>query len=103
MPCNLLDTEQDKDGNFVLVYKGCVYSDSKDLKKSSGSTYQVYDYQEKQDKMVVYYRSRTKVADTSSDVYTNQYYEEKSLPAGYTKVAGSEKTQYSYKLKKCEK
>ena len=40
---------------------------------------------------------------TEDSVITDGYMEESSLPSGYVKLEGSEKTQYSYKIKVCEK
>lgn len=53
---------------------------------------------------VVYYRSRTKTVEKIyGDPSYTDYMEEKDLPEGYVKEEGSEKTQYSYRLKECEK
>ena len=102
-PCEAIHTEY-HDGKYVLVYKGCLYKQYVSKKSSGGST-KVYDYQELEDKNVSYYRSREiKTQEVpGSGVFTKDYYEEKYLPEGFVKSSGSEKTQYSYKLKKCEK
>ena len=103
-PCNAVNTEKDATGRYVITYKGCQYKDivSKVTKSSSG--YTEYIYQEKETKTTKQYRYCLKLAPSNTvDEYTKDYYEESNLPAGFEKAPGSEKTQYSYKLKVCEK
>ena len=103
-PCNAVNTEKDATGRYVITYKGCQYKDivSKVTKHSSG--YTEITYQEKITKTTKQYRYCLKLAPSNAnDEYTKDYYEESNLPAGFEKVPGSEKTQYSYKLKVCEK
>lgn len=91
--------------NGTILYKNCKYTikETTSLKWAS-STKLVYTYKELVTKDVTYYRSRTKTVETIyADSITTDYMEEKDLPVGYEKVEGSEKTQYSYKLKVCEK
>lgn len=89
------------------IFKGCIYKTKITVdatkKSSSGST--IYSYEEltEQDN-VTHYRSRTKTVETVyADPVISDYMEEKDLPNGYTKIDGTEKTEYSYKLKVCEK
>lgn len=103
-PCNAVNTEKDASGRYVITYKGCQYKDivSKVTKHSSG--YTEYIYQEKETRTTKQYRYCLKLAPSNTnDEYTKDYYEESNLPEGFEKVSGSEKTQYSYKLKVCEK
>lgn len=91
--------------NGVMVYENCKYREKEttSLKWASNSK-TTYTYQELVTKEVTYYRSRTKKVETVyADPIITDYMEEKDLPEGYEKVANSEKTQYSYKLKECEK
>ena len=86
------------------VYKGCQYKKYTSLKTGTHPTTTTYTYQELVTKDVTYYRSRTKTIETAyEDSVFTDYMEEKNLPSGYVKVAGSEKKEYSYKLKVCEK
>lgn len=104
-PCASLNTEKDANGKYVWVYKSCQYRKVTSTKKTTSKGYTIYTYQELETIPVTYYRSRTKTIEKVKidDVYTIDYYEEKNLPSGYTKVSGSEKVEYSYKLSSCEK
>ena len=103
-PCNDSVTEK-INGKFVLVRKGCKYRLTDSLKTSSNPSVTTYIYQELEEYPVTYYRYRTVTIENVSedDVYTTDYYEEDKLPEGYEKVPGSEKIEYSYKVKVCEK
>ena len=85
-----------------LVYVcggGYTYTDLK-TGYHSGST--TYHYQELSRTTTTLYRSRTKTVEivVTEPVYTD-YILESEIPTGYTKVAGSERTEYSYKLSSC--
>lgn len=72
--------------------------------KKYHSTQTTYHYEELVTQSVTYYRSRTKtIQEVQGESTYTDYMLESELPNGYTKVAGSEKTEYSYKLKACEK
>ena len=98
------------DGPFVeagkTIIKNCQYQikeDTIDLKWGTNYT-TTYTYEELTKKEVTYYRSRTKtveIVEEQEDI--TDYIEESKLPEGYEKLEGSEKTEYSYKLKVCEK
>ena len=92
--------------NNEMLMKSCAYQikEYTDLKRGTHSTKTVYNYQELVSQEVTLYRSRTKTIETvyGEPSYVD-YMEEKDLPYGYVKVEGSEKTEYSYKLKVCEK
>jgi len=98
------------DGPFVedgkTIIKNCKYQikeDVIDLKWGTSYT-TTYTYEELTKKEVTYYRSRTKttsVVEQQEDI--TDYIEESKLPEGYEKLKGSEKTEYSYKIKECEK
>ena len=89
----------------AMVYKNCKYKVKETTSLKWGSSSKTsYTYQELEIKEVIYYRSRTKTMETVyADSTITDYMEEKDLPSGYKKVENSEKTQYSYKLKECEK
>ncbi|MBP5684532.1 MAG: hypothetical protein J6X02_04675, partial [Bacilli bacterium] len=85
-----------------LVYVcggGYTYTDLK-TGHTSGST--TYYYQELSRTTKTLYRSRTKTIEivVLEPVYTD-YIPESEIPAGFTKIAGSERTEYSYKLSSC--
>ena len=103
-PCNAIDTEKGSDGKYNIIYKGCQFRDLvSSITKTEGG-YTEYVYQEKITSTVKKYRYCTKLAaNGAKDEFTKEYYEEEFLPQGYEKVPGSEKTQYSYRLKVCEK
>lgn len=92
--------------NGEMMMKNCSYQikEYTDLKRGTHSAKTVYSYQELVSKEVTLYRSRTKTTETvySEPTYVG-YMQEKDLPSGYVKVEGSEKIEYSYKLKVCEK
>lgn len=97
------------DGPYVVdgktMIKNCRYQtfETKPLIWVNNST-TIYSYEQKTTKDVTYYRSRTKTIETNyeDDIYTG-YILESELPKGYEKVKGSEKTEYSYRIKECEK
>ena len=103
-PCNDSKTEY-QNGKFVLVRKGCRYRLTDSLKTSSSPSVTTYVYQELEEYPVTYYRYRDVKTETikQDDIYTTEYFEENNLPQGYTKVPGSEKKEYSYKISVCEK
>ena len=85
-----------------LVYVcggGYTYTDLK-TGYTGGST--TYYYQELVTSTRTLYRSRTKTVEItiSEPVYTD-YILESEIPAGYTKVPGSERVEYSYRLTSC--
>lgn len=104
-PCDKISTVPDDNGHHKVVYRNCLYNTTTSMKKgySSGST--IYYYQELISMPVTYYRYRNKVVEKvmEDNVYTKEYYEEKNMPSGYKIVPNSEKLEYSYKLKECEK
>lgn len=103
-PCDGIRTETDGNNHYKVVYKNCLYSKVTSMKTRSSGGSTIYYYQELVNTPVTYYRSRTKTVEKVLDnVYTKDYYEEKDLPSGYAKVENSEKLEYSYKLKECEK
>ena len=104
-PCDYMDTITNKNGDMEYVYVGCLYRSVKSLSKSYSNGYTVYTYQELEKRVVKYYRtcSDTVTSGQNTLEYTKEYYEEDKLPSGYSKASGSEKTQYSYMLKTCEK
>ena len=99
------------DGPFVedgkTIIKNCQYQIKEDvIDLKWGTSYKTtYTYEELTKTDVTYYRSRTKTTEVINEetVTTDDYMEEKDLPEGYVKLEGSEKTEYSYKLKVCEK
>ena len=99
--CENVQTLRNSDGKYVLTYVNCQYTE-KDSNDSEGT---VYTYQELETVSTTYYRSRTitVINENGEDIYTKEKYEESELPAGYTKVDGSEETYYSYKIAYCEK
>ncbi len=100
--CEGVRTLKDSDGLYVLTYVNCEYNEILG-KANKGSSYTIYTYQELETKDVTYYRYRTVTEVSEPDQYTSTKYEEKDLPAGYVKVAGSEETYYSYRLRECLK
>lgn len=102
--CEGLKTLKNSEGKYVLTYVNCRYNEIINDKVSSDS-YTVYEYQELENKNVVYYRSRsvTIVDEKIDPIYTKDKYEETSLPDGYVKVDGTEEVYYSYKYAVCEK
>ena len=92
--------------NGEMMMKNCSYQikEYTDLKRGTHSTKTIYSYQELVSQEVTLYRSRSKTIETiyGDSTYVD-YMEEKDLPNGYVKVEGSEKIEYSYKLKVCEK
>ena len=103
-PCEAIRNEKDSNGKYINVYKNCVYKKVTSLKKGT-STKSIYTYQELVDQDITLYRARAKYVNIvkTDDIYTDEYYEENKLPSGYVKLVGSEKVEYSYKLKVCEK
>ena len=103
-PCEAVHTEKDSNGKYVYMYKNCVYSKVTDVKKGT-STKKIYTYQELIDEVVTLYRARARYVNIEQtvDSYTEDYYEENKLPAGYVKLPGSERIEYSYKKSVCEK
>lgn len=103
-PCDSVDTVKGNDGKFRIVYRGCLLKDTTNLKTGYSSSYTQYTYEELETSSTKQYRYCTKLASSSSqDEYTKDYYEEDKLPSGFEKVPGSEKIEYSYRLKVCEK
>ena len=104
-PCDYMDTIKNKDGKYEYVYVGCLYHTIKNPIKHSTEGYTVYTYQEFQSQKVKYQRYCTNVEQPGQSTleYTKDYYEEDKLPDGYSKASGTEKIQYSYMLKSCEK
>ena len=78
---------------------GYTYTDLK-TGYHGGST--TYYYQELQTSTRTLYRSRTKTVEVvvSEPIYTD-YILESEIPAGYTKVPGSDRVEYSYRLNTC--
>lgn len=92
----LLETRSvKKDGKYVIEYKISYTTTTQSCTTSSG--YTTYYYQVATTTNVTYYRSRT-ISTTEGPM--TDYIE--TLPEGYTKVPGTEKTQYSYKLNVCK-
>lgn len=87
------------DGKYVLLYDTTYKKYTK--KCSTNPTVTTYTYQELVSTTVTKYRSRAiiKVQERDTVDYTD-YVE--TLPNGYTKVDGSEITQYSYKYNVCK-
>ena len=87
------------DGKYVLLYDTTYKKYTK--KCSTNPTVTTYTYQELVSTTVTKYRSRAiiKVQERDTVDYTD-YVE--TLPNGYTKVDGSEMTQYSYKYNVCK-
>lgn len=101
--CDGVKTLKNNDGLYVLTYINCEYSKKVGTPTGSNDSYTVYTYQEMELRDVTYYRYRTISNVNEPDQYTSKKYEEKDLPDGYVKVAGSEETYYSYKDSYCEK
>ena len=103
--CDGIKTLKNSEGKYVLTYVNCKYHEALDDKNTEDRYYTVYDYQELEEKEVVYYRYRvvTIVREQNPPIYTDHKYEEKDLPEGYIKVPGSEEVYYSYKYATCEK
>ncbi len=103
--CGGVKTEKNSSGDFELVYQNCSYTIVKSplIKKTEGET--IYTYKTLSSYNVTYYRYRTvnKELIKEDDIITDEYYEENNLPSGYEKYSGSEKKEYSYKLKTCVK
>jgi len=78
---------------------GYTYTDLK-TGYTGGST--TYYYQELVNTTKTLYRSRTKTVEISisEPVYTD-YILETEIPAGYTKVPGSDRVEYSYRINSC--
>lgn len=97
------------DGPFVVngktIIKNCQYQTKETIDLKWGTSYTTtYTYEELTKKEVTYYRSRTKTVETVEEQEdVTDYIEESKLPEGYEKLEGSEKTEYSYKIKVCEK
>lgn len=103
--CEGVKTLKNSEGKYVLTYVNCEYNEILDENITNSVSYNIYTYQELEEKDVTYYRSRTKtiISDDKDAIYTQDRYEEACLPDGYVKVDGSEETYYSYKLATCEK
>ena len=97
------------DGPFVedgkTIIKNCRYQTKEITDLKYGTSYTTnYTYEELTKKEVTYYRSRTKTIEiVDEQEHVTDYIEESQLPEGYEKIEGSEKTEYSYKIKVCEK
>jgi len=93
-----------EDGKTII--KNCQYQTKDDvIDLKWGTSYKTtYTYEELTKTDLTYYRSRTKDVETLEEKEDiTDYIEESKLPEGYEKLEGSEKTEYSYKLKVCEK
>ena len=101
--CKSVDTEKGPDGKFYIVYKDCEYNDYQEEIVYVEEGYEEYTYEELVKTKTKYYRYCKKTKTNNNDEYTDEYYEEGKLPKGFVKVTGSEKQQYSYMLKVCEK
>lgn len=87
--------------NKVVWVCGGGYSYT-DLKTgyTSGST--TYSYEQLEKTEVTVYRSRTKeIKTTILEPTVTGYILKSEVPSGYTIIAGSERTEYSYKLSSC--
>ena len=103
--CEAVKTLKNSEGKYVLTYVNCEYDEMISKNTGSNSSYTLYTYQELEQQEVTYYRYRTVTTKTDSGkaIYTENKYEENSLPEGYVKVPGTEETYYSYKIETCEK
>lgn len=102
--CEAIRTLKNSQGDYEVTFINCRYN--KRINSSTqniSNSYTVYTYQELESEDVTYYRYRTVEKQTEEDIYTDIKYEEKNLPEGYSKLAGSEETYYSYRLTECVK